>query len=116
VGYSHQFVILNVTEGGVRDLLYLPFHIGASTVFTIGLSGGNADAAFPLRKADLTAASQVTAIVKTVAPLNHSTDRAIFELLRICHQIDRLIVVQPEFSPQTILTSIQATFTVYPVL
>jgi hypothetical protein len=25
----HTFVILNVTEGGVRDLLYLPFHIGA---------------------------------------------------------------------------------------
>jgi hypothetical protein len=26
---AHTFVILNVTEGGVRDLLYLPFHIGA---------------------------------------------------------------------------------------
>jgi hypothetical protein len=25
----HNFVILNVTEGGVRDLLYLPFNIGA---------------------------------------------------------------------------------------
>ena len=25
----HTFVILNVTEGGVRDLLDLPFHIGA---------------------------------------------------------------------------------------
>jgi hypothetical protein len=25
----HTFVILNVTEGGVGDLLYLPFHIGA---------------------------------------------------------------------------------------
>jgi hypothetical protein len=48
----HNFVILNVTEGGVKDLLYPPFHIGASTVFTIGVSGGNAlDAAFPLRKA-----------------------------------------------------------------
>jgi hypothetical protein len=25
----HNFVILNVTEGGVKDLLYLPFNIGA---------------------------------------------------------------------------------------
>ena len=25
----HTFVILNVTEGGVRDLLYLSFNIGA---------------------------------------------------------------------------------------
>jgi hypothetical protein len=24
-----EAVILNVTEGGVKDLLYLPFHIGA---------------------------------------------------------------------------------------
>jgi hypothetical protein len=45
-------VILNVTEGGARDLLHLPVNIGAFSVFTIGISGGNAlDAAFPLRKA-----------------------------------------------------------------
>jgi hypothetical protein len=25
----HKLVILNVTEGGVKDLLYLPFNIGA---------------------------------------------------------------------------------------
>jgi hypothetical protein len=25
----NTFVILNVTEGGVKDLLYLPFNIGA---------------------------------------------------------------------------------------
>jgi hypothetical protein len=25
----HKLVILNVTEGGVTDLLYLPFNIGA---------------------------------------------------------------------------------------
>jgi hypothetical protein len=25
----HTVVILNVTEGGVKDLLYLPLHIGA---------------------------------------------------------------------------------------
>jgi hypothetical protein len=43
-----NLVILNVTEGGVKDLLYLPFKIDAKTVFTIGVSGGNAlDAAFP---------------------------------------------------------------------
>jgi hypothetical protein len=47
----HKFVILNVTEGGVKDLLYLSFNIGASTVFTIGFSGGDAlDAAFPLER------------------------------------------------------------------
>jgi hypothetical protein len=44
---SRKFVILNVTEGEVKDLLYLPFHIGASIVFTIVVFGGNAlDAAF----------------------------------------------------------------------
>jgi hypothetical protein len=26
---AYTLVILSVTEGGVRDLLYLPFHIGA---------------------------------------------------------------------------------------
>jgi hypothetical protein len=47
-----NFVILNVTEGGVRDLLYLPFNIGAKTVFTIGVLAGDVlDAAFPSRKA-----------------------------------------------------------------
>jgi hypothetical protein len=59
---SHQVVILNVTpstfviptvakrSGG--DLLYLPFNIGALTVFTIGAPVKNAlGAAFPLRKA-----------------------------------------------------------------
>jgi hypothetical protein len=25
----HKLVILNITEGGVKDLLYLPFNIGA---------------------------------------------------------------------------------------
>jgi hypothetical protein len=36
----------------VKDLLSLAFNIGASTVFTIGISGGNAfDAAFPSKKA-----------------------------------------------------------------
>jgi hypothetical protein len=36
----------------VKDPLYLAFNIGASTVFTIGISGRNVlDAAFPLRKA-----------------------------------------------------------------
>jgi hypothetical protein len=27
--FPHTFVILNVTEGGVKDLLHLPFNIGA---------------------------------------------------------------------------------------
>src|ERR1700748_363333 len=46
------FVILNVNGGGVKDLLYLPFSIGALSAFTIGISGGDAlHAAFPLRKA-----------------------------------------------------------------
>jgi hypothetical protein len=27
--FPSSFVTLNVTKGGVRDLLYLPFHIGA---------------------------------------------------------------------------------------
>jgi hypothetical protein len=26
---GHKLVILNVTEGGVKDLLYLPFDLGA---------------------------------------------------------------------------------------
>jgi hypothetical protein len=29
VGSSHKLVILNETEGGVKDLLYLPFNVGA---------------------------------------------------------------------------------------
>jgi hypothetical protein len=29
VGYHKRLVILNVTEGGVKDLLHLPFNIGA---------------------------------------------------------------------------------------
>jgi hypothetical protein len=30
----HALVILNVTEGGVKDLLYLPFNIGAKRRFS----------------------------------------------------------------------------------
>jgi hypothetical protein len=37
-----KLVILNGTEGGVKDRLYLPFDIGALTVFTVGLCSGNA--------------------------------------------------------------------------
>jgi hypothetical protein len=61
--------MLNVTEDEVKGLLYLPFNTGALTVFTIGISGEIAlDAAFPLRKLHITAASRVADIVKTVAP------------------------------------------------
>jgi hypothetical protein len=66
-----RLVIPNVTKGGVKDLLYLTFNIGALTVFTIGFSGGNAlDAVFPLRKAAQNGCPPLTIIVKTVPPLN----------------------------------------------
>jgi hypothetical protein len=58
--------MLNVTEGGVKDLLYLPFNIGALAVFTSALSGGDAlHTDLPSRKAGITAANQAEIIVKT---------------------------------------------------
>jgi hypothetical protein len=55
----------------VKDLLRLPFNIGATTVFTIGNSDGNVfDAAFPLRKAAHSSCKTAQSNLKTVVSLN----------------------------------------------